>query len=427
MQSTYENYYRRGNLQREKNGVWTMRVSVGGRSFSRSSGTRELAEARIALAKFVIDIEREHVVHTDYGPLFGAWTRYECSPEAARLTTAGRSHRYQAWRSFSAWMHAAHPEVTDITGVTTSMADEYLCFYGDRRSAMTCNLCICALRGVFRVLLREMAEAQNPWDFVASRFPDSQPRRELTAEEVRRLVAVAESEGGEWPCLFALAAYTGMRLGDCCRLLWENVNLVQGVIQVIPHKTRRYSGGRPIVIPVHEQLMAALVATPAEGRRGYVLPGIARDYELHRWRLSNMLGRIFDDAGIVRCVRYDGRARLTPSATFHSLRHSFVSFAANAGVPLVVVQAIVGHTSTSMTRHYYHANESALRRAVCAIPSFGRAGHAAVAVMRRGLETCNGKTPSLAQRLARANRLLKCGFINAEEHAGLRERILADA
>ena len=53
---------------------------------------------------------------------------------------------------------------------------------------------------------------------------------------------------------------------------------------------------------------------------------------------------------------------------FHSLRHTFVSISANAGVPLVVVQAIVGHSNPAMTQHYYHKDENALRSATAAIP-----------------------------------------------------------
>ena len=44
-------------------------------------------------------------------------------------------------------------------------------------------------------------------------------------------------------------------------------------------------------------------------------------------------------------------------------------FAANAGVPLHIVQSIVGHESTAMTRHYYHENLDALKSAVAAIPT----------------------------------------------------------
>ena len=69
------------------------------------------------------------------------------------------------------------------------------------------------------------------------------------------------------------------------------------------------------------------------------------------------------------CRSVDGRSRLATEASFHSLRHTFVSLAANAGVPLTIVQSIVGHTSIAMTRHYYHEYEDVLRRAVAAIPA----------------------------------------------------------
>lgn len=72
---------------------------------------------------------------------------------------------------------------------------------------------------------------------------------------------------------------------------------------------------------------------------------------------------------VVTSIKIEGRRHKTPEATFHSLRHTFVSFAANAGVPLHIVQSIVGHESTAMTRHYYHENIAALKSAVAAIPT----------------------------------------------------------
>lgn len=67
----------------------------------------------------------------------------------------------------------------------------------------------------------------------------------------------------------------------------------------------------------------------------------------------------------------EGRSRKSVVASFHSLRHTFVSISANAGVPLPVVQSIVGHCSTAMTQHYYHESENALRQTVEAIPAIG--------------------------------------------------------
>ena len=176
----------------------------------------------------------------------------------------------------------------------------------------------------------------------------------------------------EWHLLLLIGIYTGLRLGDCCRLDWTQVNLAAGVIQVVPRKTRRHHQ-RMVTIPIHPVLGEALAGDGAAGVRalpsGSVLPGIAEKYGRARWRVSHELAKIFRTAGITTSVWIEGRRHRTPEATFHSLRHTFVSFAANAGVPLHIVQSIVGHESTAMTRHYYHENLDALKGAVAAIPT----------------------------------------------------------
>ena len=87
-------------------------------------------------------------------------------------------------------------------------------------------------------------------------------------------------------------------------------------------------------------------------------------------RVSFNLEKIFKAAGIQMSVEVDGRRCKVPEATFHSLRHTFVSMAANAGIPLHVIQSIVGHESRAMTWHYYHEDEGLLREAIATIPSF---------------------------------------------------------
>ena len=53
---------------------------------------------------------------------------------------------------------------------------------------------------------------------------------------------------------------------------------------------------------------------------------------------------------------------------FHSLRHTFVSLCREAGAPLAVVEAIVGHSNPAMTRHYTHTGEAAARSAIALLP-----------------------------------------------------------
>jgi integrase len=50
---------------------------------------------------------------------------------------------------------------------------------------------------------------------------------------------------------------------------------------------------------------------------------------------------------------------------FHDLRHSYVSRAAEAGVPIAVVQAQIGHLSAQMVNWYTHISQQSQFRAAC--------------------------------------------------------------
>ena len=56
-----------------------------------------------------------------------------------------------------------------------------------------------------------------------------------------------------------------------------------------------------------------------------------------------------------------------PKFRFHDLRHSFITAAAEAGVPVSVIQSIVGHLSPEMTMRYTHIQSQAQQQAVKAV------------------------------------------------------------
>ena len=358
-----------GNLQREKSGRWTMRVGIGGKRYCRSTRTKDRDQAERVLQRFLAPFglgERRL-------PLADVWLEYVRSPNRNELAKATLDGKRQVWMHFAKWMERFYLPVNDLGGITADMIAEYLACLRAEVCATTYNSRVCILREMFRVLSKKAGLEEDPWEGVRLRPDDSHSRRELTMDELRRLLEAAkkvevEGRGREWYLLFLIGIYTGLRLGDCCRLDWSQINLAQGVIQIVPEKTKRHHK-RIVTIPVHPTLGAALSSKIAS--TGPVLPEIAELYERARSRVSDRLSAIFRAANIVTSVRIEGRKRKTPEATFHSLRHTFVSFAANAGVPLHIVQSIVGHESTAMTRHYYHENLDALKSAVAAIPTLG--------------------------------------------------------
>ena len=364
-----------GNLQREKSGKWTIRVSIMGKRYSRSARTKSRDKAEQFLRRFLAPLglgERRI-------PLADVWLEYLKSPNRNELAPSTLHAKKIVWFHFAKWMERNYLPVEDLAGVTPEAVAEYLACLRADLSGSSYNSRVCVLREMFRVLADKAGIECDPWAGVRLRPDDSHSRRELTMSELERLLmaakrADAEMAGrssapwqNEWRKLFLIGIYTGMRLGDCCRLSWQSVNLPAGIIQLIPQKTKRHHG-RIVTIPIHPALRAALEETPEGERAGNVLKTLAEYYTKTRWKVGHELGRVFRAAGIVTSVHIEGRRTRTPEATFHSLRHTFVSFAANAGVPLHVVQSIVGHESTAMTRHYYHENLAALQSAVAAIP-----------------------------------------------------------
>src|SRR5262249_50742055 len=89
--------------------------------------------------------------------------------------------------------------------------------------------------------------------------------------------------------------------------------------------------------------------------------------------LSKEFARLMEQARIeqhvIRERSQDGSGRSVSALTFHSLRHSFSSLLANAGIAEETRMALTGHTTREMQQHYTHRELSILRDAVNVLPS----------------------------------------------------------
>ena len=159
---------------------------------------------------------------------------------------------------------------------------------------------------------------------------------------------------------------------------WGQVDLIRRHIALIPRKTARKTG-RTVIIPIHANLLKMLLEFPQAARVGYVMPQCAEMYLKQASELSERFIRVFKAAGIETAADGADGHRKRALVSFHSLRHTFVSLAANAGVPFAVVQSIVGHSTAEMTRHYFHESENALVSAVAVLPSLTDGGTGAAA------------------------------------------------
>ena len=382
----------RGSI--EKHGrTYRARWMVDGKYYTRSTGTadREQAEAKLAefLEPFKLKDERDtlSLLAAKVQGVTAELQAYEAAKPALALADGFDAYRRSTERPdggertlsdyegqygrFVAWMAKRYPDAKEMRHVTREMASAFMADMASSKSANTFNKYATLLRRIWDVLAETARLTGNPWAKIRHMALATHARRELTVEELAR---VCGSATGEMRILFALGIYTGLRLGDCALMDWGSVDLVRNRIVTVPRKTARHANGKPVVIPVHGTLHAVLAETPLDARKGYVVPEIADAYQREPSLVTNRIQKHFRACGITTSHKAKGAARATVEAGFHSLRHTFVSLSANAGTPLAVVQAIVGHSNPAMTRHYYHESEAALVSAVSALPSISLDG-----------------------------------------------------
>lgn len=271
--------------------------------------------------------------------------------------------------SFTKFLSEHHPDVVEMKQVTKEIAKEYLEGSIDTVCTNLYNFRLIFLRRLWKMFGKE-GGCKNVWEEFPKRKVDkSSGRRELTIEEVAKLIDSVKNDE-EMKILFALGIYTGLRKGDCSLLKWSNVDLVKRIVSVIPMKTKRHITS-PLQIPIHNVLFSLLVERKKKVEKngiddgGFVIPKIAGRYM--NGELARDLKTLFERCGIEGTTT-DEKGRRKLVATFHSLRHTFVSMNINGGMNPLLVQRIVGHTSVDMTDHYFHQNQSALVAGISKMP-----------------------------------------------------------
>ena len=172
--------------------------------------------------------------------------------------------------------------------------------------------------------------------------------------------------------IYYLGMFTGQRMKDCILLRWNKINFKLKRIWVKQFKT-----GKEVTIPIAPKLLEVLQGALAwkTGEADYVCPHIAI-----RYNKTNALGknvgnnlvnidmlRVIRWIGLEPSVAVPGRDKKVTVYGFHSLRHSFASYCAEAGVPQATVLSILGADSEIVNKYYTHVGDEAQRQAIAAV------------------------------------------------------------
>jgi integrase len=204
---------------------------------------------------------------------------------------------------------------------------------------------------------------KNPVAVVKPPKGDGSEREVFTQEEVQKLLNVAPNV--EWQTLILLGFFVGARLQDCVHMKWENVHPDDGVIVYNQQKT-----GKKVVIPMHYHVLDHLNHIATFGTEGFLCPKLATKGPGGKHGLSESFKRILVKAKVDPMTVQGKGIRRFSKRTFHSLRHSFNSSLANAGVSEEIRMKLTGHSSKEMNNIYTHHEVSVLKNAVNSLPLF---------------------------------------------------------
>ena len=150
-----------------------------------------------------------------------------------------------------------------------------------------------------------------------------------------------------------LGAYCGLRLKDAVSVTRDQY--INGNLVLKPSKTKKTKGTEVTVPILHEGLREAL-----ERCEGYLTPCLKALHTKSDSMCARQFTHIFRWCGYTTQVECIDRPNASVGG-FHALRHSFATWCAESGVPIEIVQSILGHTSPITTRIYTHISN--LRKA----------------------------------------------------------------
>jgi integrase len=257
----------------------------------------------------------------------------------------------------------------------------------------TINHYVRAVRGFFNWLVKAKRLPSNPLDslaFLNAEVDVRRARRELEADELRRLLAVTLASsttfrgltGPDRFHLYLTAAASGFRASALSNLEPGDFDL-ESEMATITLAARFNKSRKQRVQPLPGDVAEALAVYLAGRPAGVAVWGgsWARDH-----RGAEMLRIDLDAAGIPYAVEGpDGPLY----ADFHSLRHSYLTLLGRGGVDLRTAQELAGHSTPILTARYSHRRLYDLAGAVEKLPSFlpsGKDGQEAEAIRATGTE-----------------------------------------
>ena len=209
-----------------------------------------------------------------------------------------------------------------------------------RVSWSTFNQAVCALRFLYRITLPR--PEQLPFIPFGKR-PKTLPSV-LSPDEMLRLLQAARPPRDR--VLLQVAYGCGLRLQELLHLRVSDIDSARMVVHV-----RQGKGAKDRLVPLSLRLLQELRAYWKVCRpRAWLFPGQTADGTMTASNLQRRFGRLVQQVG------------LTKHCSLHTLRHSYATHLLEAGVDVLTLKALLGHSSLQTTARYLHVSTQRLQQ-----------------------------------------------------------------
>ena len=181
------------------------------------------------------------------------------------------------------------------------------------------------------------------------------PVRALTVDEQKKLLNVLKNEDIRYSDIMLLSMFTGMRVGECCALMVEDINLDDRTISVnktvargkygknVFNETKTSAGTRTLF--VNDDVADFLRTIIGDKRSGLLF--MSSNHNLVTTNQVNYSYAAALKSYVIVDKTVYGRVDL------HSLRHTYATRCIESGMPAKVLQKILGHSDINITLNTY--------------------------------------------------------------------------
>ncbi len=258
----------------------------------------------------------------------------------------------QDLRLYAGWCHQQRIGLLDVRRTHIELFARWL-EHNDAASTTIARR-LSTVAGFYRYCVEEELLTHSPATNVRRpRLRHEATIRGLDRNELGAFLVQAGLSGARDHALACLLALNGLRVSEALGTNIADVGLERG------HHTLRVrrKGGKTVIVPLAPRTARTVYLVIGERAEGPIFTA-ADGARMNRHQATRMVQRLTKHAGIDK--------KISP----HSLRHSFITAALDAGVPLRDVQEAASHADPRTTMRYDRARRSLDRHATYIVATF---------------------------------------------------------